>query len=103
MARCSYCDWDNEPGSNFCANPEGAEIDGEFTITAWNGDKIQGTYHTLAHADTAANEIAAAGFFQITGGTGRFEEASGTGSIAAGGSLAPPFKFDGGLFGHITF
>lgn len=95
--------WESFEVVNLCSNPDGADVEGRFVITAPNGDQVTGTYRTLAQLDFAAGEITAAGWFEVTGGTGRLEQAAGKGAIAATGSLLPPFAFEGGLFGRISF
>jgi hypothetical protein len=88
---------------NMCTNPDGADVDGTFLLTAANGDTVFGTYHTLAHLDFGTNQVSAFGQFTITGGTGRFEGASGDGTIGADGSLLPPFEVLGGQVGRISY
>ena len=95
--------WSSREVVNFCTNPEGADIEGEFVITAWNHDEIQGRYRTVGQPDSVANQITADGRYEITGGTGALADVTGKGVVAAAGSLLPPFKFNGGLFGQITF
>jgi hypothetical protein len=86
-----------------CVNPEGAEITGQFTITAANGDLVFGTYETLGHLNFDTNEVTFSGQFTITGGTGRFEGASGGGSIEGSGSLLPPFDVFAQMNGRIMY
>ncbi len=95
--------WESREVVNFCSNPQGADIEGEFVITAWNRDQIRGHRRMVAQADRAAGEITASGRYEITSGIGLLREAAGKGVIAAAGSLAPPFAFSGGLFGRIAF
>ena len=93
--------WESSEVVDLCANGN-ADIDGHFTLTAANGDKLSGTYRTSAHLDFQAGVITAVGRYKLTGGTGGFAGARGKGVTAATGSLAPPFAFDGGLFGSIV-
>jgi len=95
--------WASREVVNLCSNAEGAEIEGEFTITAANGDQLLGVYQTLAQLDFESNKITASGRYRIVGGTGRFDGASGEGIIGAAGSLQPPFEFRGVLLGRISF
>lgn len=88
---------------NLCSNAEGAEIEGEFAITAADGDQMFGVYQTLAQLDFESNKITASGRYRIVGGTGRFDGASGEGIIGASGSLQPPFEFRGVLLGRVSF
>ena len=86
-----------------CANPDGAEITGRFTMTAANGDTVSGTYDTLGHLDFAASEVTFAGQFTITGGTGRFAGASGGGAIEGSGTLLPPFDVFAQMNGRVIY
>lgn len=88
---------------DLCSNPAGAVINGQFVMTAANGDQVVGTYQTLGHLDFATNQVTAAGRYTITGGTGRFAEVSGEGDLTAVGSLLPPFEVMGSFFGRITY
>ncbi len=85
-----------------CSAPEGAEIEGEFVVTAENGDKIFGAYQTVAQIDVAMNEIAVLGHYRITGGTGGFARAKGKGVITALGNFLPPFELTGRLIAQPT-
>jgi hypothetical protein len=95
--------WESKERVNFCSDPEGAEIEGEFVLTTWNRDQIRGRYRTLGQADPETSEITVIGRYEITSGTGRFASVAGKGVIAAAGSLSPPFPFNGGLFGRVSF
>ena len=95
--------WASREVVNLCSNADGAEVKGEFAITAANGDQLFGVYQTLAKLDFESNEITAHGRYQIMGGTGKFNGASGEGIIGASGSLAPPFEFRGVLLGRVSF
>ena len=66
-----------------CLNPSTGEFAlGQFTITGANGDIVSGTY--FGHVvPTSATTGAIYGVFRITGGTGRFSEATG-GGVATG-------------------
>ena len=93
--------WASSETVDLCANGN-ADVDGQFSLTAENGDQITGSYRTSAHLDLQSGVITAVGRYKVTGGTGGFAGAKGKGVIAASGSLAPPFAFDGGLFGSIV-
>lgn len=84
-----------------CPVPEGAEIEGEFTITAKNGDEIRGIYRTVARIDVMAVEITFVGHYRITGGTGRFARAKGRGVITGRGDFLPPFEVTGQLVAQL--
>lgn len=93
--------WASTEVVDLCANGN-ADVDGQFTLTSANGDQLTGSYRTSAHLDMQSGVITAVGRYKVTGGTGAFAGAKGKGVIAASGSLAPPFGFDGGLFGSIV-
>jgi len=95
--------WASREVVNLCSNADGAEVEGEFTITAASGDQMFGVYQTLAQLDFESNKITASGRYRIVGGTGRFDEASGEGIIGAAGSLQPQFDFRGVLLGRVSF
>jgi hypothetical protein len=95
--------WQSHEVVDICSNPEGADVVGEIVITAANGDQVFGTYQTLAHLDFVAGQVRALGAYQITGGTGRFVNATGQGIISAVGSLAPPFGVLGQMSGVIGY
>jgi hypothetical protein len=88
---------------NLCSNPEGADISGQFTMTAANGDQLFGSYDTLGHLDFANDEVTFSGQFTITGGTGRFQDATGGGSIEGSGTLSPPFDVFAQMNGRISY
>jgi hypothetical protein len=95
--------WESTETANFCTNPEGVDVVGEFTLTAANGDKVFGTYTTLLHPNFETQTLSASGQYVVTGGTGRFDGATGGGLIVATGSLAPPFGVTGAMNGTISY
>lgn len=98
--------WVSEEIANFCIDPNDpslAEVTGALVITAANGDQLTGTYTTLVDADFGAGILTANGDFVITGGTGRFTDASGSGTISVTGSLLPPFAVEGMFLGEIIY
>jgi hypothetical protein len=95
--------WASTETVNLCSNPAGGDVVGELTITAANGDSLHFSYTTLAHFDFAANQVSAAGNWQIASGTGRFAGATGQGVITANGSLLPPFEVIGRMTGVIAY
>ena len=78
-------------------------VQAQFSITAATGERVTGTYSTIAELDFQESDVRAAGLYRITGGTGRFATASGEGVITAEGILAPPFSVLGELTGTIDF
>jgi hypothetical protein len=95
--------WQSHEVVDVCSNPDGANVVGEMVISAADGDQVFVTYQTLAHLDFVAGQVRALGSYQITGGTGRFVDASGQGIISAVGSLAPPFGVLGQMSGVIGY
>ena len=94
--------WSSFETVDLCSNGDGSgAVEGEFTLTAANGDQIFGTYTTLLLVGDGA--IAASGTYEITGGTGRFEDATGTGTIDATGDFGPPFGVIGQMSGGISY
>jgi hypothetical protein len=73
--------------SSVCATGD-ANVDGEFTLTAANGDRLSGTYRTSAHLDFQAGVITAVGRCKVTDGTGGFAGAKGKGVIALFGRIS---------------
>lgn len=74
---------------------------GSFTLTAANGDQVFGRYETDGYADEMAF-----GHFEgpycIEGGTGRFANAAGSGTIRGVGNLMSPYEIVGSLSGTIS-
>jgi hypothetical protein len=67
--------------SHCAAPPSLAFTDGVFTLTAANGDQIRGTYFgEFVPLDPPLFTID--GHFSITGGTGRFADATGSGDAS---------------------
>jgi hypothetical protein len=95
--------WASSETVNFCSNPDGAEVQGEFILTAANGDEVFGRYETLAHPDFGAGVITFSGHWEITGGSGRFEHATGEGTLSGEGSLTPPFGVVANFVGAISY
>jgi hypothetical protein len=93
--------WSSFETVNFCTSPGVGDVVGEFTLTAANGDQIVGTYQTIVIVSDAT--IAASGTYEITGGTGRFEDATGSGTIDATGDFGPPFGVIGEMSGGISY
>src|SRR5262245_9765838 len=54
------------------------EVDGTFTVVAANGDQLTGTATTTTPLSQLAEVHTTTAFLTITGGTGRFSDASGT-------------------------
>lgn len=73
-----------------------------FTLTAANGDKVFGTYKTTGTVDFSTFVGTFVGPYVITGGTGRFVNATGSGTIVGVGNLLEPFEIVGSLTGTIS-
>ena len=74
-------------------NPLGVFVDGTITFTAANGDELCAD---VAGGFTAADLSTAAGSYTFTGGTGRFENASGTAEFdAVASETGYDITFDG--------
>jgi hypothetical protein len=73
-------------------------LDAEMWFTAANGDELSGTYSGTGYRD-ANNVSHCTGTYEFTGGTGRFADVGGTGSIV--GTHPPtgygPLVFEGTL------
>jgi hypothetical protein len=94
--------WNSFETVNFCTNDDGSgAVEGEFTLSAANGDQIFGSYTTVVLVGDGT--IAASGTYEITGGTGRFENATGSGTIDATGDSGPPFGVIGEMSGGISY
>ena len=73
---------------------------GTFTITAVNGDTLTGTYAAVGAAPDAGGFGTFSGQITVTGGTGRFQSASGVvpfSAMANGGLGQAAYSFKGFL------
>lgn len=73
---------------------------GTFTITAVNGDTLTGTYAAVGAAPDAGGFGTFSGQITVTGGTGRFQSASGIvpfSALANGGLGQAAYSFKGFL------
>ena len=98
--------WTSSEVANFCvdpSNPGKAAVTGTMVVTAANGDQLTISYQSTVQGDFAAGTLTVTGTWTITGGTGRFSDASGSGTLTAAGSLAPPFDIAGEFVGGITY
>jgi hypothetical protein len=94
--------WASNEIVNFCAEG-GPVVEGEFVLTAADGDQLFGHLRTIAQFDFVTNQITFSGTWQITGGTGRFQGASGEGELSGQGSLVPPFDVTSDFSGEISY
>jgi hypothetical protein len=73
---------------------------GSFTMTAANGDQVFGTFEAVGTMDFPF--VIFLGQYVIAGGTGRFANATGSGTTIGIGNLLPPFDIVGSLSGTIS-
>ena len=65
--------------SQHCLGPESQILDAELVLTAANGDKVNATYTgSCAGSGVIGEPVTCTGSATVTGGTGRFEGATGT-------------------------
>jgi len=93
--------WLSDETVDLCPVPGHGMVTGHFVLAAANRDQIYGQYQTDAQFDL--NGVSVIGRYQLTGGTGRFKDASGSGTLEAMGALAPPFPFEASLSGTISY
>ena len=97
--------WSDQETAQFLSCPPAGSavmVTGKFRMVAANDDEIDGTFETTGTFDPV-NGIAVQGPYTFVSGTGRFTNVSGSGVIAAHGSVAPPFDFVGSLDGVISY
>ena len=78
-----------------------AVVTATFTMTAANGDKVFGTLST--EGDIVAGTLLIHGTYEITGGTGRFANATGSGELDAVAEPGPPFGYSGTFTGTLNY
>ena len=77
--------------SEFAAfTPNGLDITGTLTLTAANGDELFVQYEATTPPPDSTGAIHPQGTFTIVGGTGRFVNASGGGTLSADANVANP-------------
>jgi len=82
--------------------PNTLHVVGSFTMTAANGDQVYGTYETIGTIDFETFVGTFVGPYVVTSGTGRFANATGSGTIVGVGNLLDPFEIVGSLTGTIS-
>jgi hypothetical protein len=87
---------------DFCSVPGGVAVEGKFTMTAANGDKLFGEVQTTGFPDEDGN-LVIHGRYRFVGGTGRFAGATGCGDVDVLASLAPGLPFTGMFKGSIDY
>jgi len=93
-------EWEDDEVATFGAG--GVSVVASFTITAANGDKVYGEFTSSGSFDQDGN-LVIEGSYEIVGGTGRFDGASGSGIIDAVAFLSPGFPFIGQFNGTIDY
>ncbi len=78
----------------------GEFYDGEYVLTAANGDEVEGSFHGYMVPTSVPGDMEIVGFFTIDDGTGRFEGAQGEGT--ASGMQYADYTVDLRLDGTIT-
>ena len=87
---------------DFCAIPGGVSVVGQFTMTAANGDLLHGELATTGVFDQDGT-LDIQGDYVLTGGTGRFVDATGSGEIDVTAYQSPGLPFEGTLRGIIDY
>jgi hypothetical protein len=73
---------------DFTVSPGNVVIrDGQLVMVAANGDELHWTYSGSGPVPNASGEVTFGGVFTITGGTGRFADATGSGTFEGSGSV----------------
>jgi hypothetical protein len=90
--------WASEELAVF-TGPDQLSVIGSFTLTAANGDQVFGTFEAVG--TIAFPAVTLQGQYMIEGGTGRFANATGSGTTVGIGSLLAPFDIVGSLSGTI--
>jgi len=73
-----------------------------FTLTAANGDMLIGSYDTTGYVDFDTFIGVFVGTYKITGGTGQFANATGSGTLIGVGNLQAPFEIVGAFSGTLS-
>jgi hypothetical protein len=87
MGETSFAAMSTITGSASCEH--GFTATEQETFTAANGDKVFTSSNDVL-CPTSTNTFQINGSWTITGGTGRFEDASGTGAFQASGTMTSP-------------
>lgn len=94
--------WASVEFVNFKDFPPKVTVVATFTMTASDGDELFGEYNTVGLANDEGN-LEILGVLSFTGGTGRFEDATGGGLLQATAFFAPGLPFEGELSGTIDY
>ena len=82
--------WSDEECASLLATPGKITIAGILVVTAASGDRLEASYSATADLPEPDGTIRPAGTFQIIGGTGRFSNATGSGTINATANMFHP-------------
>jgi hypothetical protein len=94
--------WVSNEVVDLCADG-GPRVAADFVLTAANGDLVFGRLRTAARFDFVTNQVTFAGLWEVVGGTGRFQTATGQGQLSGFGSLLPPFEVTAEFSGEIEY
>src|SRR5262245_2203110 len=92
--------WEDDELATFTSETHVVVV-GTFTMTAANGDKVFGVLST--EGDLVDGALVISGTYQVTGGTGRFLNATGSGDLDAVADPGPPFGFSGTFLGTLNY
>jgi hypothetical protein len=93
--------WEDEETATF--NPDFTfSVVGSFTMTAANGDKLTGTFETTGFVN-AEGQLVINGEYVFDGGTGRFANATGEGTLDALADALPSLGFKGSFNGTLNY
>jgi hypothetical protein len=96
--------WADVEYVDFLAIPGGVGVVATFTMTFEDGDQLFGELTTVGYVkDENAATLFIHGTYEFTGGTGKFEDATGSGEIEAVATLGGPLPFAGRMNGTIDF
>lgn len=95
--------WADVEYVDFAAIPGGVAVVATFTMTFENGDQLFGMLITTGALDEHAATLFIQGTYEFTGGTGKFEDATGSGEIEAVATLGGPLPFAGRMSGTINY
>src|SRR5262245_43564220 len=93
--------WEDVEFVDFSLFPAQLSVVGTFTMTSANGHKLFGSLMTTAIPDLATGILVIEGDFTFNGGTGRFADATGSGTLEAIASILGDLPFAGTLKGTI--
>ena len=82
--------------------PDFISVEGKFTMTSADGDKLFGTYCTTGGINEEGS-LDIIGTYRIVGGTGRFAGATGQGELRAVAFLSEGLPFLGFMDGTIDY